>query len=58
MERSFVCGNGHSFKLFDEREELSPQNFSDVSFAVHCPICSAITDVSWPSNHAFKVAAT
>ena len=58
MERSFVCDNGHSFKVFDDSEEAPDGNKRDVDFGIPCPLCGAISEVTWPSNRGFKVIAS
>jgi len=57
MERLYVCGNGHAFKVFDE-DDYPAADTPEVYFGVTCPCCGSIHQIRWPMNCAFKVWAT
>ena len=61
MKRIFVCGNGHSFKLCDEGDlrgvSLTQNVESEISLGVPCPLCGSLTEVHWPLDRDFQVAA-
>ena len=56
MERSFICNNGHPFRVFDKVEGPSDE-IREIHFGVHCPLCGAICEIDWPSNRPFKIVA-
>jgi hypothetical protein len=57
MQRSFICSNGHSFIVFDKVEGSPQETVRNIYFGVHCPLCSSICEIDWPSSRTFKVVA-
>ena len=57
MQRSFICSNGHSFIVFDKVEGSPQETVRKIYFGVHCPLCSSICEIDWPSSRTFRLVA-
>jgi hypothetical protein len=55
MERTYVCPNGHPFRVTDETDKPPTPNTHEVYFGVTCPQCGSIYEINWPSGRTFKV---